>query len=325
MTFRLSPQELSTASDLLRSGGTVAFPTETVYGLGADATNPAAVARIFQAKGRPADNPLIVHLYHRTQLESYCRSIPALADTLIARFCPGPLTLVLPKRATIPEVVTAGMDSVAIRFPAHPTARRLLEQCQLPLAAPSANRSGRPSATTWQAVLEDLDGTIDAVICDDPADIGLESTVLDLTQAPPTILRAGSVTLKELQLFDPSISECLSTAASSQANSPGLRHRHYQPHAQVRLCQSPRRIPHLPLVRQAYIGIEPVEPQAFALVRICRDLPDYAHALFDFFRRCDHQGIDSIWCQQVTEQGLGKALTDRLERAASTQATPPLP
>ena len=286
MTLRLSPQEFSAASDLLRRGGTVAFPTETVYGLGADATNPAAVARIFQAKGRPADNPLIVHLYHRTQLESYCRAIPVLADALIARFCPGPLTLVLPKQATIPDIVTAGMDSVAIRFPAHPTTRRLLEQCQLPLAAPSANRSGRPSATTWQAVLEDLDGAIDAVICDDPADIGLESTVLDLTQARPTILRAGSVTLNDLRAIDPAISECLPTAAASQANSPGLRHRHYQPLARVRLCQSPRRIPHLPLVRQAYIGIEPVETQAFALVRVCADLPDYAHALFDFFRRC---------------------------------------
>jgi L-threonylcarbamoyladenylate synthase len=315
MTRQFSPADYLEAAQILRSGGTVVIPTETVYGLGADATNPKAIAGIFTAKGRPSDNPLIIHLFHPAQLEDYCSNIPALAYRLIEELGPGPLTLVIRKKPIITSIATAGLDSVAVRFPAHPTARRILEAAQLPIAAPSANRSGRPSATTWQAALEDLDSRVDAIVCDEPSAIGLESTVLDLTNAIPTVLRSGSITLEQLQQIEPSI--VLRTRTDNQSvNSPGLRHRHYQPTATVRLCQHPDQAVINNNEPTAYIGLQPAKIDAFALSKHCQDDSEYGRSLFDFFRRCDALGIKTIWCETVEEAGLGRALLDRLRRAA---------
>lgn len=322
MTLRLNPDECEQAASILKEGGTVAFPTETVYGLGADATNSTAIAGIFRAKGRPSDNPLIIHLRHPDQLCEYCRQIPSIAYRLMELFCPGPLTLVLPKRHSIVARVTAGLDTVAVRFPSHPTAQRILEWADLPIAAPSANRSGRPSATSWQAVLEDLDGHIDAVMCDGCAEIGLESTVLDLSDAIPVVLRHGSVTIEQLREVEPLI-RLRSASDASDANSPGLRHRHYQPRAKVILCDSPDEIEETGQSsregKYAFIGMSEPKPNLFCVVqRHVLDVQDYAHDLFDFFRQCDSANIPTIYCQRVEEIGFGRAVMDRLRRAAES-------
>jgi L-threonylcarbamoyladenylate synthase len=315
MTRQLSPADYLEAAQILRSGRTVVIPTETVYGLGADATNPEAIAQIFVAKGRPSDNPLIIHLFEPAQLEEYASEIPDLTYRLINAFGPGPLTYVVRKKPTIVPNATAGLDSVAVRFPAHPTARRILEAVRLPIAAPSANRSGRPSATTWQAAYEDLHGRVDAIVCDAPCEIGLESTVLDLTSPIPTVLRSGSITLEQLQQIEPSI--VLRVGQISQAaNSPGLRHRHYQPNAKVKLCDHPDQATVIDQEPTAYIGLEQPNAQSFTLSNRCEDTSEYARSLFDFFRQCDAFGITTIWCQTVEETGLGRALLDRLRRAA---------
>lgn len=319
MTLRLNPDECVQAANILKRGGTVAFPTETVYGLGADATNSSSIEAIFYAKGRPSDNPLIVHLRHPDQLSTYCRQIPSLAYRLIESFCPGPLTLVLPKKPSIVDSVTAGLNTVAVRFPSHPTAQRILEAVDLPIAAPSANRSGRPSSTSWQAVLEDLDGRIDAVMCDGSTDIGLESTVLDLSDSVPVVLRHGSITLEQLREIEPSIMLRLPSDAA-EVNSPGLRHRHYQPDAKVTLCDSLFSSGQIGSdSRSAYIGLSEPDPGlSFAMQRHCRDIDDYARSLFDFFRQCDSAGIANIYCERVDEIGLGRAIMDRLRRAAES-------
>lgn len=325
MTQRLSPNEWLQAANVLQRGGTVAFPTETVYGLGADATRSSSIDAIFRAKGRPSDNPLIVHLHHPDQLDDYCQQIPSLAFDLIDKFCPGPLTLVLVKKSSIVSSVTAGLDTVAVRFPSHPTAQRILEAADLPIAAPSANRSGSPSATSWQAVLEDLDGRIDAVVCDGSAAIGLESTVLDISQSRPVVLRHGAITLEQLREIEPGV-RLHTTADSSTVNSPGLRHRHYQPRARVVLCDSPNELASalgtIPEneARNAYIGLsEPNLNQRFTMQHRCLGVEEYARTLFDFFRRCDAEGIEHIYCERVEEKGLGRALMDRLRRASESQ------
>jgi L-threonylcarbamoyladenylate synthase len=321
-TQRLSRSDLGTAAAILRNGGTVAFATETVYGLGANAEDADAISRIFRAKGRPSDNPLIVHLASRALIAKYCREIPDLAYQLMDIFCPGPLTLVLPKTKITPSEVTAGMDSVAVRFPSHPTARALLEEVGIGIAAPSANLSGRPSATTWQAVIDDLDGRIDAVICDDPTTIGLESTVLDLTSSNPMVLRAGGISLEQLREVDSSIGMIMNQH-QRMANSPGLRHRHYQPKAKVVvLADSGDEVERLDSRRYGYIGCQASSARQSKVpfhqdfIEVCRDPAEYARKLYDFFRRCDEAGIDEIWCQAVQEVGLGRAIMDRVRRAA---------
>ncbi|MDZ4848586.1 MAG: L-threonylcarbamoyladenylate synthase [Pirellulaceae bacterium] len=322
MTLRLDPNQYSQAAEILRRGGTVAFPTETVYGLGADATNASAIQALFTAKGRPSDNPLIVHLRHVEQLNACCRVIPDVAYRFMAAFCPGPLTIVLPKQPSIVDGVTAGLDTVAVRFPSHPTAQKILEAAGLPIAAPSANQSGRPSATTWQAVLEDLDGRIDAVMCDGATDIGLESTVLDLSQSHPIILRHGAITLEQLRDVEPTTS-LRSSLDSNRPNSPGLRHRHYQPRCNVVLCDGPDEIKErtsrqeVKHSKTAYIGLSaPNGDREIAMLKHCQSLDDYARFFFDFFRQCDAAGIETIYCQRVEEVGLGRAMMDRLRRAA---------
>jgi len=326
LTFKLNPQldtDIDLAAKTLRAGGCIAFPTETVYGLGVDATSNFAVQKVFNAKGRPSDNPLIIHLHSQAQLELYCHSIPDLAYKLFEQFCPGPLTIVLPRRDSIASLVSAGLETVAVRFPNHPVAHRLLETLALPLAAPSANSSGRPSATTWQAVLEDLDGKIDGVLCGEPCHIGLESTVIDLTRDVPTVLRSGGVTIAQLRKFCPSI--CSNPQMTDPlANSPGLRHRHYQPTAKVVLVEDIQAVADTfddqPATEAAYIGIsklQEVDEVRFACLVYCCDLEDYATRLFAYFRKCDSAGIQKIVCESVDEIGIGQALMDRLRRAAA--------
>jgi L-threonylcarbamoyladenylate synthase len=305
---------VQSAARYIAEGEVVAFPTETVYGLGASVFNKAAIAKIFAAKGRPGDNPLIAHIATVEQLDTLAREIPRAARLLIDRFFPGPLTVILPKRPEVPLIATAGLETIGVRMPDHPLAIELLRACGVPLVAPSANLSGRPSPTTWQAVLEDLDGRIACILKGEPTRVGLESTVVDCTSDVPTVLRAGAITVELLQTVIPEIA--LSDQHTPTApKSTGMKYRHYSPHARIVLCHTPTAI--LLTDRTAYIGIDPPHnPQDFAGVLLCLEVDDYARQVFQFFRECDAAGIETIFCQTVEREGLGLALMDRLEKAA---------
>ncbi len=296
---------------MLASGGLCAIPTETVYGLAALATDARAVGRVFEAKERPADNPLIVHLGDAADARAVA-VVTALGRALLAAFAPGPLTVVLPARAGLPEAVTAGLDTVAVRVPSSPEARAVLAALAAPLVAPSANRSGRPSPTTWQAVAADLDGRIDAILQGPPATVGLESTVVDATGDAPLVLRPGAITLTQLQAKWPRATS-VGTAHDASRRSPGTRHRHYAPRARVRLVATADAAH--PAPDAAFIGLD-APPPGFALTVACPTVADYAHRLFDTFRRADALGLARIDAQRVPDEGLGTALLDRLRRAA---------
>ncbi len=312
-----SPEE---AASFILSGETAAFPTETVYGLGADAFNAAAVRKIFEAKGRPVDNPLIAHIADVGEMGRVADFSPKTAQHLAERFFPGPLTLVLPKRRDVPPVVTAGLDTIAVRAPENEAARTFLRACACPVAAPSANRSGRPSSTTWQAVLEDLDGRIPCVLRGEPSIVGLESTVIDCTTDIPRVLRSGGVSLEALREVVPDM-QGPQDHPGGVPRSPGLRHRHYAPAARVVLVDKAPSIP--PHKKAGYIGMEsPGEGTGTApgrhwrLVEQVATPQAYAHHLFDFMRRCDAAGVEIIYCQTVEPTGIGTAIMDRLQRAA---------
>lgn len=359
-TKRLEPSQLQQAASLLQRGGVVAFPTETVYGLGANAFAPEAIAKIFEAKGRPSDNPLIAHIADIEQLSLLASEVPELATLLFNAFWPGPLTLVLKKQPAVPNEVTAGLDTVAIRMPRDPIARELIRLADTPLVAPSANRSGKPSATTWQAVLEDLEGRIDAVVCGDPTQLGIESTVIDVTSREPVILRHGSITeemIAEVLRDAPEknskiVASQISSVAPHASNnielekrSPGTRHRHYQPQAQVRLCSviegnvtegkvTERKVTEgtpidnplaQPTEPWAWIGLSAPPKQLASIpkrVEVCDSIEVYASKLYTFFRSCDAEAIPTIYCEKVPAKGLGRALMDRLSRAAASADGP---
>lgn len=307
-------QSPSIAARFIQHGETVAFPTETVYGLGANIYNEDAIRQIFAAKGRPADNPLIAHIADLTQLETIAGEVPPMAEKLIKHFFPGPLTLVLSKSDKVPSIATGGLQTIGVRMPRHRIALQFLRACGMPLVAPSANLSGRPSPTTWQAVKADLDGRIGCILRSNPSQVGLESTVVDCTAKTPVVLRAGAVTLEQLQEIIPAtkLAEARSTA---QPRSPGQKYRHYSPHAKVVISVYPQFT--VPSDDSAYIGLEPPpSAEAFKKTLICKNVEEYAHSLFQFFRECDQDDVKTIFCQSVSNEGLGLALMDRLERAA---------
>ncbi len=304
------------AAAVLREGQLVAFPTETVYGLGADVFQPEAVRAIYRAKERPADNPLIVHLARIDQLDAVARVRNAVSQRLIDAFFPGPLTLVLPRHPSVPAVASAGLDTVAVRLPRHPVAQAFLEACATPVAAPSANRSGRPSPTTWEDVHADLKGRIACILRGAPSDVGLESTVVDCTTDTPLVLRPGGISLEQLQDVVPE-ARYADLSRLGVHRSPGLKYRHYAPIGRVVLVDAPDDVP--ATGANAYIGQTP-HPH-LELLGLHHDVPDvetYARALFQFFRRSDRIGAQTIYCQRVPETGLGRALMDRLTRAADT-------
>lgn len=302
------------AADFIRRGEVVAFPTETVYGLGADLFNPSAVARIFAAKGRPADNPLIAHISSLDQIQLIANQPGQAARKLIEAFFPGPLTIVVRKKSVVPAIATAGLETIGIRMPRHKIASALITEAGVPLAAPSANASGRPSPTTWNAVRDDLDGKISCILKGDQAEVGLESTVVDCTGAVPAVLRAGAVTLEELRSVTSRI-RIANSDSHDLRRSPGTRYRHYAPRARVRLVEHPDQA--APSNGSAFIGLtKPKRNAGFEAVKICQAIPDYARSLFSYFRWCDERGIGTIYCEIVPEAGLGVALMDRLKRAA---------
>ncbi len=328
-------EAIGRAAEVIRRGGLVAFPTETVYGLGADALNPAAVARIFSAKGRPAYDPLIVHVAEAADLARVARAVPEVAGRLAAAFWPGPLTLVLPRAEIVPLIVTAGGPTVAVRCPAHPVALALIRAAATPIAAPSANRFGEPSPTTAQHVLNDLAGRFDLLLDGGPTPVGVESTVLDLTRDPPTILRPGGVTREALAAALGQVATLeRGTSAAETLSSPGLLERHYAPRAELWLFTGPRaRV--LAAMRQyaheaaqagrrvaALVADEDLAALADAPLLLqsvgpATDLALVARNLFAALRHLDMQGVDVILARDLGPEGLGLAVRDRLTRAAA--------
>ncbi|HMJ07768.1 MAG TPA: L-threonylcarbamoyladenylate synthase [Pyrinomonadaceae bacterium] len=308
----LLTSSVAEAAVIIRGGGLVAFPTETVYGLGADALNEAAVNKIFTAKQRPGDNPLIIHVASFEQLQTVTYEVTPNAKKFIDAFWPGPLTVVLKKAAGVPLAVTAGLETVAVRKPAGKLARDLIKLSGTPIAAPSANVSGRPSPTTWRSVQEDLDGRIECILQGEPTDIGLESTVVDCTSVPPMVLRSGSISIEQLRAVVPDTRAGVSDHDAAP-RSPGQKHRHYSPKASVHLVAARETI--AVGANSAFIGLTS-PPRALAKTKICSSVNDYARNVFEFFRECDREGIGIIYCETVDEDGIGAALMDRLRRAA---------
>jgi len=300
------------AADFIRRGGIVAFPTETVYGLGANIFDERAIRKVFTAKQRPNDNPLIAHVGNVEQIKLLVSEITPNALKFIEAFFPAPLTLILPKAEKVPSAATANLQTVGVRMPKNDLALEFLRACETPIAAPSANLSGKPSSTTWQAVFEDLNGGIDCILQGATTAIGLESTVVDCTSSVPLILRTGAITLEQLQAIEPK-TQIYNHSKNEPPKSPGLRHRHYSPHAKVVLINPKSKIQNPK--SEAFIGLnKPCEK--FELVKICASVEEYAHAFFDFFRECDRKNIKTIYCETVEETGIGLALMDRLKRAA---------
>ena len=331
-----SPSSLELAAGLLRSGQLVAFPTETVYGLGADTMNAEAVLSVFRAKGRPADNPLIVHIYDRAQLSDLC-SVPAKAVPLMDAFWPGPLTILFEKLPAVPDEVTAGLPTVAVRMPSHPVAAALLKACGLPVAAPSANSSGRPSPTLASHVLEDMRGKIPLILDGGPCDVGVESTVLDLCHGTPTILRPGGVTKEMLESV---LHTEVSLAGSilrplkpdEQALSPGMRYKHYAPKAAVtlvegseesvlvrlrELCSQERSAGRKACVLCFTEHLEALSDCSPHDIGSRVHAEETAHRLFDTLRRLDEEGMESVFSEVVPPEGVGLAVMNRLGRAAA--------
>jgi len=304
-----SPAE---AAGFVRSGGIVAFPTETVYGLGANVFDEAAIAKVFAAKKRPLDNPLIAHVATTEQIGVVVKETTDSARRLIDVFFPGPLTVVLRKRDDIPSIATAGLDSIGVRIPRSPLAQELLDLCRAPVVAPSANRSGCPSPTTWHAVFEDLNGRIDCILQGDPTEIGLESTVVDCMTEPPRVLRPGAVSVAQLQEVVPTI-EVGGGTSDTPARSPGLRHQHYSPSAKVVVINADDEV--RGIENAGYIGLSAPNGTP-RMKKICADVDEYARSVFHFFREGDRAGIKTIYCEEIDETGIGAALMDRIRRAS---------
>lgn len=307
--------DLATGGELLRAGHLVAFPTETVYGLGAHAMDADAVRSVFAAKDRPADNPLIVHLAEADDLGRVAQDVTPLARRLAGEFWPGPLTLVLNALPEVPAITRGGLGTVAIRVPDHPVALALLSAAGIPVAAPSANRSGRPSPTTAEHVLADLDGRIDAVVDGGRCIVGVESTVVDARGEVPVVLREGAVTREDL-----GIGRAAPDAAPDLAASPGTRHRHYRPDCRVEVADpgdAARRAAEL-AARGQRVGLVAREPAPEGVEALGRftDAGGLAALLYGSLRDAEDADVDVVVVEAVDETGVGRAVMDRLRRAA---------
>jgi L-threonylcarbamoyladenylate synthase len=326
---------LARAAELLRSGGTVALPTETVYGLAANALDAAAVEKIFIAKQRPAWDPVIVHMADEAMVKGLVTAVPDAARALMAAFWPGPLTLLLPRAPAVPDIVTAGRPLVGVRMPAHDVALKVIRLAGVPLAAPSANRFGHVSPTTAEHVLDDLDGRIDAVLDAGPTPRGLESTVIDPNQTPMLIYRPGAVTLEAIRSVAGPVelfreAEPLASAGPEALPSPGVGIRHYAPRARLvlvevlresldeRLAEAAREEHGKRIGLMLPVGVEGPKLPAGAVVRRWgrwQAPEEMAHELYAGLRELDAQGCDVIVCPLPPAEGLGAAIRDRLMKA----------
>ncbi len=333
-------EELKEAAQLLASGRLVAFPTETVYGLGGNALDTDAVKEIFKAKGRPADNPLIVHIARKKDINNLVKGeISKLAQRLIDKFWPGPLTLILPKAEEIPDITTGELKTVAVRMPSHPVALELIKDAQVPIAAPSANLSGRPSPTLAQHVIKDLAGRIAGIVDAGQTGIGIESTVLDLSQNIPTVLRPGGITYEELTevidgvRIDPAVKAKLERG-SVKAISPGMKYKHYAPKADVILVEGKStdviyKIKQLmDLEDETKVGIMITseasgyykdEEVIIKVMGSRSNLKEVSSNIFKLLREFDQEGVNKIFVEGLPLTGLGLAIMNRLRKSAGYQ------
>ena len=321
--------KIAAAAKILRDGGLVGIPTETVYGLGANALDGAAVKRIFEAKGRPQDNPLIIHVTGPQWLPRYCADVPPLAYVLARKFWPGPLTMILKRRPIIPDETTAGLDTVAVRCPNHPVTLAIIREAGVPIAAPSANLSGRPSCTTAQDVLEDMDGRISGVVDGGPCAVGVESTILDLTCDPPRLLRPGGLPLEDLERLigkidvDKAVNGAL--AEGEKPKAPGMKYRHYAPKAPVTVItgapeKSAQEILHRAGSSSGIICFDEFadlfQGHEVHTLGPAGDKLAQAQRVFDALRTFDASGVTEIYAQCPDNRGLGLAIGNRLKKAA---------
>ena len=332
-TKLLTETELAEAAALLREGGLVGIPTETVYGLGANGLNEQAVKNIFAAKGRPQDNPLILHIPDVSWLERYCKDIPLTAYQLAEAYWPGPMTMILYHKDMVPEAVTAGLDTVGMRCPAHKLCRDIIAAAGVPVAAPSGNTSGRPSPTTAQHMLEDMDGKIEAIVDGGPCSVGVESTIIDLTCNPPRLLRPGGITLEQLRDVlgevdvDPAVTRLL--GAGEKPKAPGMKYRHYAPKAPVTVVTGdPKKsAEYIAAHAQSEDGIICFDEflplfTGRSSARPVMDLgpagdkEEQARHIFDALRSFDHTSVPAIWAQCPDTSGIGLAIANRLNKAA---------
>lgn len=331
---QIQKEELVFAANTLKNGGTVAFPTETVYGLGANALDEEAVRKIFEAKGRPSDNPLIVHIATLEDLDDLVKEVPQNAKILMEKFWPGPLTIIFKRSWKVPDIITAGLDTVAIRMPSHPIAKTLIKMAGVPIAAPSANLSGKPSPTKGDHVIKDLKGKVDAIISGGSCDVGLESTVVDVTEDIPMILRPGGVTKEQLEEV---LGQVKVDAAIEEGNenltpkSPGMKYTHYSPQADVVIVSGDME----EMVKHIHKLKDEKEKEGLRVGIMCTDetkeryqdavilslgsrknLASIANHLFAVLRQFDEEGVDIIFAESIEQKSLGHAVMNRMIKAA---------
>lgn len=328
-TTVFTKNEIEPAAEILRTGGLLGIPTETVYGLGANGLHCGAVGRIFEAKGRPQDNPLILHIPSADWLSRYCEKIPVQASTLAERFWPGPLTMILKRKGMIPDIVTAGLDTVGMRCPDHDICRAVIACAGVPVAAPSGNLSGRPSPTTAAHMLEDMDGKIEGIVDGGPCALGVESTIIDLTLTPPRLLRPGGVTLEQLWealgevAVDKAVKERLEPEEAPRA--PGMKYRHYAPKAPVIAVKGDAERGAAYILAHIRQGSGVICFDEFAnlfqgypieCLGSFKDPAAQARRVFETLRYFDSTDVTEIWAQCPDDAGMGLAVSNRLNKAA---------
>lgn len=323
--------ELDKQAKLLREGKTVIFPTETVYGLGANALDEQAVKKIYEAKGRPSDNPLIVHIYKKEEVYELAKDISKKAEDVMQRFWPGPITLILNKKNIVPYKTSGGLDTVAIRMPSHKIAREIIRMAGIPIAAPSANISGRPSPTKAEHVYEEMNERVDGIVLGGDCDFGLESTVVDFTSEIPMILRPGSITKEDLEkvignvILDPSLEK---KEDNKKAKAPGMKYTHYSPNADVYIVSGKKedvfqKINNLVVENQEKglkVGVmclsQNKKMYSGEVIGLGNTLEEIARNLFDVLREMDKIGVDRVYSEAFTTEGLGQAIMNRLIKSA---------
>jgi len=320
------------AANILRTGGLLGIPTETVYGLGANGLDPRAVKAIFEAKGRPQDNPLILHIPGPHWLDRYCKNIPPAAYRLAEEFWPGPLTMILQRREHVPNVTTGGLDTVGVRCPDHPVTLAIIEAAQVPVAAPSGNISGRPSPTSADHMLEDMDGRIHGIVDGGPCGVGVESTIIDLTTPVPRLLRPGGLPLEELRrvLGEVTVDKAVLAplSAGEKPRAPGMKYRHYAPKAPVTVVAGDSLRTARYIRRRACEGIGVICFDEYRdlfsgcvveSIGSAADKEEQARRVFDALRAFDETNVTAIYAQCPNEEGLGLAVANRLKKAAGFQ------
>lgn len=323
--------EIKKQAEILKKGNTVIFPTETVYGLGANALDEKAVSKIYEAKGRPSDNPLIVHIYDKHQVEELAKDISPKAHVVMDKFWPGPITIILNKKDIVPSRTSGGLDTVAIRMPSNPIAKELLKETNLPIAAPSANISGRPSPTKANHVYEEMNNRVDGIILGGDCTFGLESTVLDLTNDIPTILRPGSVTKEDLEsvIGQVNIDPALENKEDNiKAKAPGMKYKHYSPNADVFIVSGGEK----EVAEKINALVSENDKNNIKSVILCieehknlykgdtiilgRDLQEVGSNLFDSLIMADKKGYDVVYTEAFENKGVGRAIMNRLLKSA---------